>query len=1781
MILRFPKCLWIDGCSKPRIKNYQIDIELKPDARPKAMQPFHLSEFDQLRVDWMVEEECLLGKRVMYDPKRHELPEHLSAMFCVDQKGKGLLGRVVTAYGVVNDATVPTSAAAPDVERAFRSSVGHRLHTTCDLVWGYTQCDLTERASRALACVTRTGINFPLCAPFGPSNFPSIFHSKMDSEFGGLRDAESDDPNRTFVVVAIDDFKISSKTYPDHLRQVLLFFSKAESIGAEFKLAKCVFGAENVEFWGFILDQFGRKPSPSKIQQLREWPDYEGIEDLRSHVHFAEYLNEFMPELPEVIYPLRKYLKKGALFSEYLNDPEAMAAKRRLTELVVDKCVIVNPDFTAAADPFGSGRPFELFSDASEYGWCVVLTQRPQKNGTPGIIGLAVRSFTATQMKWTPFEMEFFGFTKGMLKMEPYVKGFFCIAWTDHKNSTFVDVLRSNKRINKKITNLALEIQDLPHQKVWRRGVDMVIADSPSRWATHQGRVKELVYDLPLPSLSVHEVISRLFKAPEEFEQLAQRYEVHRRAQTCLGIPEPPEQGLLLEMSPTAGVVSAVVKLNSCETSDPILGDRFWLRESGVAQDKFKTDRRQSNETVQIWGFSEIELPLSKGAQSKELSFKRNEVERLARFASQCCEEWQEHGKGFVVFNVFLGCDALLEFECMKKLRSLPGVFDVRFDSCAYGQQLPSEEASDVFVPTPRWFCTNLLPLAPLGRHCPGTNKKHAHVSEVKSRKEILPLPLNFVQSLVERIKETGLLRGSKRLHRGKPEVCVDSHGRKITFVDSVWHPTRVPGSDGNDSITDPSGFSTNLELSDSEEENETELRPVRPVEKPVTEETLFCKEFFGRTDYFEPEAVPRTWPRFPRFRFAETDTEKLLNMTSLAATPMPKSGSGVPKCLRKLLTNKGLAYSVEFEKEVEFADGTTKDRHTFLPRDFGEGTRSAAWDYFKDCLAETYCPEGTPDGRGPKAGNYHGDEEHEFKYYKFPKDSAQLDVVDWDPKTDCVINPRVYCTNARKKGPSFLDAETYICMGHFVGGMPTPKAKAKAGAPVAVAPVAESSSSAAVYIPTLKEILWDVRTRVSMGIAPTWQYRFGLQTVPTGGFKLSTLDENHASLLRAVHSGIKQSLNSWIYNAVAVFRNVSKIELPAESYGVKCVLYCKGVDEPLQMSVNSPASGRLKLVNGVPFEVPGGAALDLSCSEENVGLVAWSVKDPANSPALRDNGYPIRDDSHKPLPKQTEVKGRLSDSELSSYGYERRALSALTESCPDFGPIYRFKVLEEQGASVAEVRRKMHAFGWTTAQINQAINTGDRYELNEGLLYRFEFDVRHNALSYSWCVPKGSTRATRVLGGAHKVDVRTELILWYHSAHSFGNHSAYDATLSKLVIRYHWPKMADDVDEFIRKCLECKQLRARPFVSAAMRADIYDGPFVAVFFDHVGPLRPQSTQGSRYILTCVCAFSGWGWAIPVPNDTAEETAKGLFNRVYCDIAGFPIFIRHDRSQSFLANVIKEINRLFGITALVGTSWRPQCQGVIETTHRKLGLMLRTLCEQFPETWEERLPMAVWAWRVTPQPSLGGLSPYRIATGLEPRTPFSIATNPSVRLPRDVGDYVKELAEVYESTLEFVRKFRRDQLDVKENVQSRKLKTGTFEVGDFVLVLKAEFIASNHRPGPVSKKLMHRVHDGLYQVHNKPSANSFVVKLATTGEEPVGFSNPINLHRLIPAVAWQIGEPLGTTPKRIEVKNEDEETTRTGTVVGYGYGGVVRIRFDGVTDEEWVDLAAEEYSWVV
>ena len=72
---------------------------------------------------------------------------------------------------------------------------------------------------------------------------------------------------------------------------------------------------------------------------------------------------------------LRPFRKKGVNFDEVVwhSDKKYLEAFLSIRAMLSERTVLSHMDYEAAANPAASGRPLELFIDASDYGWSATL----------------------------------------------------------------------------------------------------------------------------------------------------------------------------------------------------------------------------------------------------------------------------------------------------------------------------------------------------------------------------------------------------------------------------------------------------------------------------------------------------------------------------------------------------------------------------------------------------------------------------------------------------------------------------------------------------------------------------------------------------------------------------------------------------------------------------------------------------------------------------------------------------------------------------------------------------------------------------------------------------------------------------------------------------------------------------------------------------------------------------------------------------------------------------------------------------------------------------------------------------------------------------------------------------------------------------------------------------------------------------------------------------------------------------------------------------------------
>ena len=138
--------------------------------------------------------------------------------------------------------------------------------------------------------------------------------------------------------------------------------------------------------------------------------------------------------------------------------------------------------------------------------------------------------------------------------------------------------------------------------------------------------------------------------------------------------------------------------------------------------------------------------------------------------------------------------------------------------------------------------------------------------------------------------------------------------------------------------------------------------------------------------------------------------------------------------------------------------------------------------------------------------------------------------------------------------------------------------------------------------------------------------------------------------------------------------------------------------------------------------------------------------------------------------------------------------------------------------------------------------------------------------------------------------------------------------------------------------------------------------PFYMIGVDLVGPLKTTS-QGNKYILSVIDYYTKYAEAIALPNEEAVTVAKALedvFTR-----HGMPSVLLTDQGKNFESKVVASLCEMFGIEKRRTTGYHPQTDGLCERFNGILKSFLRARVNREKNDWDEQLPHALLAYRVS------------------------------------------------------------------------------------------------------------------------------------------------------------------------------------------------------------------------
>ena len=286
---------------------------------------------------------------------------------------------------------------------------------------------------------------------------------------------------------------------------------------------------------------------------------------------------------------------------------------------------------------------------------------------------------------------------------------------------------------------------------------------------------------------------------------------------------------------------------------------------------------------------------------------------------------------------------------------------------------------------------------------------------------------------------------------------------------------------------------------------------------------------------------------------------------------------------------------------------------------------------------------------------------------------------------------------------------------------------------------------------------------------------------------------------------------------------------------------------------------------------------------------------------------------------------------------------------------------------------------------------------------------------------------------------------------HDNNGHFGFKKTYAAIQTKYYWPKMFQDISDFVKSCDRCQRAKRDAHPSTTPLNPL---PVAKVFerlhIDLIGPL-PKTTAGHEHILVCVDSFSRWVEAFPLHDQTAPSIARVLHDEIFCRY-GAPISIVSDRGRNFLSKLCNAVCEIYRVARHKTASYNPRANGCVERQNATIAQTIRMYVNKDQTNWHLLLPTVLMSIRSSPNTETSGYSPFKMLFGDEMRLPFDTTLIPRETLGPEAKTHVTQLIDRLKIVHE--QAARNTELTQTESKQKHdaNAKDSNFLLGEQVLL---------------------------------------------------------------------------------------------------------------------------------
>ena len=197
---------------------------------------------------------------------------------------------------------------------------------------------------------------------------------------------------------------------------------------------------------------------------------------------------------------------------------------------------------------------------------------------------------------------------------------------------------------------------------------------------------------------------------------------------------------------------------------------------------------------------------------------------------------------------------------------------------------------------------------------------------------------------------------------------------------------------------------------------------------------------------------------------------------------------------------------------------------------------------------------------------------------------------------------------------------------------------------------------------------------------------------------------------------------------------------------------------------------------------------------------------------------------------------------------------------------------------------------------------------------------------------------------------------------------------------QYYWSGMKRQVEEYVRRCLTCWQVKAEHYkpIELLQPLEVAEWKWEHITMDFVTHLWTLRRHDVVWVIVDRLTKSTHFLAVRI-TFTLEEFCW-LYIREIVRLHGVPVSIESDRDPWFTTYFWKSFQKAMGTQLMMSTAFQPQIDGQSKMTIQVLEDMLRACVLDHKGSWEEHLPLVEFAYYNSYQTSIQ-MTPYESLYG--------------------------------------------------------------------------------------------------------------------------------------------------------------------------------------------------------